>query len=148
VLYEPLAAVEGRYGALIAAGNHPTPHQNGTGERVGLFGDRKGSVWGLPVAVADNGEMLACAPPMVKESKVTDTIPEGSVIVGATNEPTGWRGGTGDLELLLRDEQGTVRRQTVHGAQLASGPVCWAPKFLGPPQELLYYRLAAQPRTH
>jgi hypothetical protein len=147
VLYEPLASVEARYGALITAGNHPTLHQNGTGERVGLFKDGKGTVWGLPMTISGSGEILACAPPSMRDSKVTDTFPEGSVIIGATNEPTGWRGGTGDLELLLRDKHGTVLRQLVHGAQLASGPVCWAPEFPGPPQQLLYFRLESKAST-
>jgi hypothetical protein len=142
VLYEPLAAVEAKYGTLITAANHPTPDQHGTGERVGLFGDRNGTVWGLPVTIARSGEILACAPPSVRDSAVTDTFPKGSVIIDSTNEPTGWRGGTGDLELLMRDVHGAVRHQAVHGAHLGSGPVCWAPQFPGSAQQLLYYRLA------
>jgi hypothetical protein len=140
-LYVPLAEVEAIYGPLITAGNHPTPNQNGTGERVGLFRDARGIVWGLPVTVATNGMVLACAPTLVHEGPVTDTFPAGSTIIGSTNAPTGWRGGTGNLELLLRDVHGTVRWQAVRGAQLASGPVCWAPESPGPSQQLYYYRL-------
>src|SRR5580658_5984161 len=100
--YAPLAEVESIYGPLITAGNHPTNDQNGTGERVGLFQDSSGSVWGLPLTVAKSGAVLACAPPALHDAKVTDTFPKGSTIIGSTNEPTGWRGGTGTLELLLR----------------------------------------------
>ena len=49
--YLPLAEVEAAYGPLITAGNHPTPDQHGTGERVGLFQDRSGGVWGLPLTM-------------------------------------------------------------------------------------------------
>jgi hypothetical protein len=126
--YLPLAEVEGIYGALITAGNHPTPDQHGTGERVGLFQDGSGEVWGLPLTVAASGAVLACAPPLVRYGHVTDTFPAGSTVIGSTNEPTGWRGGTGDLELLLRDSRGNIRWQAVGGAQLVIGPVCWAPE--------------------
>jgi hypothetical protein len=140
--YLPLAEVEGTYGALITAGNHPTPDQNGTGERLGLFQDPDGEVWGLPLTVATNGVIRACAPPLVRHAQVTDTFPAGSIVIGSTNEPTGWRGGTGDLELLLRDAHGTIRWQAVNGAPLATGPACWAPESPGPPLQLHYYRLA------
>ena len=36
--YSPLAEVEATYGPLITAGNHPTPDQHGTGERVAFPG--------------------------------------------------------------------------------------------------------------
>lgn len=140
--YLPLADVEATYGRLITAGNHPTPSQNGTGERVGLFQDASGTVWGLPLSSATNGAMTACAPPKLKNGKVTDTFPEGSTIIGSMNEPTGWRGGTGNLELLVRGAEGGVHWQAVHSAPLPSGPSCWAPESPGPPQRLNYYRLA------
>jgi hypothetical protein len=140
-LYVPLAEVETTYGPLITAGNHPTPDQNGTGERVGLFRDKDGTVWGLPVTVADSGAVLACAPPALHEQKITDTFPAGSTIIGSTNEPTGWRGGTGQLEILLRAAGGGVRWQAVHGGQIDSGPLCWVPDSPGRPQQLHYYRL-------
>lgn len=140
--YEPLTQVEAVYGTLISAGNRPTPDQHGTGERVGLFRDASGEVWGLPLTVAANGTVLACAPPLVRYGRVTDTFPAGATVIGATNEPTGWRGGTGHLELLLRDARGKIERQTVSGARLATGPACWAPESPGPPQQLHYYRLA------
>jgi hypothetical protein len=66
-------------------------------------------------------------------------------VIGSTNEPTGWRGGTGDLELVLRDKQGTIRWQAVRGGDLPGGPACWAPEIPGPPQQLHYYRLAPKP---
>lgn len=141
--YEPLADVEAVYGPLITAGNHPTPGQHGTGERVGLFRDAaSGEVWGLPLTAGTSGGVLACAPPLVRYGKVTDTFPAGDTIIGSTNQPTGWRGGTGDLEILLRDASGKIRWQAVSGASFSPGPACWAPELPGPPQQLHYYRLA------
>jgi len=140
--YVPLVEVEASYGPLITSGNHPTLDQNGTGERLGLFEDKSGTVWGLPLSVGSNGAVLACAPAALRDAKVSDTFPAGSRVIGSTNQPTGWRGGTGDLELLLRDQNGTIRWQAVHGAQLDNGPVCWAPESPGPPVRLYYYRLA------
>src|SRR6476646_7163845 len=104
--YVPLAELEAVYGPLITAGNHPTGDQSGTGDRLGLFRDAGGTIWGLPLAVAADGTVLGCAPPAVRDAPVTDTYPAGATIIGATNEPTGWRGGTGKLELLLREPQG------------------------------------------
>jgi hypothetical protein len=143
--YLPLAQIEASYGALVTAGNHPTPDQHGTGERIGLFRDTTGTIWGLPLTVAGDGAVFACAPNALHDAKVTDALPAGSVVIGSTNEPTGWRGGTGNLELLLRDPSGIVHWQAVRGGQLSSGPVCLAPASPGPPQQLHYYRLA--PRT-
>jgi hypothetical protein len=140
--YLPLTEVEDTYGQLITAGNHPTPDQNGTGERVGLFRDAAGTVWGLPLTATSTGAVLACAPPSLHDEKITDTFPAGSTILGSTNQPTGWRGGTGNLELLLRREDGTIKWQAVRGAQLNNGPVCWAAESPGPPQQLHYYRIA------
>lgn len=139
--YVPLAEVEAAYGPLITAGNQPTQDQNGTGERVGLFRDATGTVWGLPLTVASSGAILACAPPALRNGKVTDTFPTGSAIIGSTNEPTGWRGGTGNLELLLRDSSGTIRWQAIRGGQFHAGPACWAAQSPGPPRQLHYYRL-------
>jgi len=140
--YSSLAEVEAVYGPLITAGNHPTPDQNGTGERVGLFKDASGTVWGLPLNASSDGAIVVCAPPALHDQKVTDTFPVGSAIIGSTNQPTGWRGGTGKLELMLRDAKGTVRWQAVRGAPLTVGPVCLAPELPGPEQQLHYYRLA------
>ena len=137
--YVPLAQLQDTYGALITAGNHPTPDQNGTGERVGLFRDRDDRVWGLPLSIASSGAILGCAPPGLRSANVTDTIPRDTIIIGATNEPTGWRGGTGKLELLLRSPNGEIHSQTVAGGEIAGGPVCWAPELPGPPQKLQYY---------
>jgi hypothetical protein len=140
--YLPLAAIERTYGALVSAGNHPTADQHGTGERVGLFLDAAGTVWGLPIAIGADGSVSACAPDGLRNGRVTDGLPPGWTIVGSTNGPTGWRGGTGELELLLRDGQGTVRRRSVQGADFPAGPACWAAESPGPPQRLHYYRLA------
>ncbi len=60
-------------------------------------------------------------------------------IVGAANEPSGWRGGTGRLELLLRDAEGDLRWQPVDAAEIKEGPVCWS---RSPPEvPLKYYRV-------
>jgi len=139
--YVPLAAVEAAFGPLITAGNHPTPDQNGTGERVGLFRDSSGTVWGFPLSAAADGAVLACAPPQVRDEKVTGAFPAGATIIGSTNRPTGWRGGTGSLELMLRNPDGIVQWQEVRGAPFTGGQVCWAPESPGPPQQLHYYRL-------
>jgi hypothetical protein len=102
-LYQPIAAVESTYGPLIAAGNHPTADPHGTGERVGLFRDASGSIWGLPLSFDRNDAVLACAPPALRAAKVTDGFDAGSSVIASTNQPTGWRGGSGEIELLLRD---------------------------------------------
>ena len=137
-----LADLERTYGRLITAGNHPTPDQNGTGDRVGFFLDEKGNVWGLPLAMTSAGAVLACAPPALRDAAVTDTYPSGEIIIGSTNEPTGWRGGTGKMELLLRGPRGDIHWRTINGARITSGAVCRAQESPGPPQELRYYRLA------
>src|ERR1700722_20200569 len=75
--YLPLVEIETTYGSLITAGNHPTPDQNGTGDRIGLFRDVGGTVWGLPVTVTGAGAVLACVPPTLHDQKITDTYPLG-----------------------------------------------------------------------
>ena len=60
--YVPLSQLERVYGRLIAAGNHPTRSQNGTGDRIGLFLDGGGTKWGLPLAAEKDGEVVGCAP--------------------------------------------------------------------------------------
>jgi hypothetical protein len=140
--YVPLAQLESVYGRLVTAGNHPTPDQAGTGDRVGLFLDPSGTIWGLPLAVESGGEVLGCAPSELQRAGVTGTYPAGATILGATNQPTGWRGGTGKLELLLRRSDGEIRWSPVSGGQTSDGPVCWAQEQPGPPQRLHYYRLA------
>ena len=139
--YVPLSQLEGTYGQLVTTANHPTPDQYGTGDRIGLFRDGTGTVWGLPLATEADGTVLGCAPLALRDSPVTDTLPKGT-IVGATNAPTGWRGGTGKLELVFRDSSGQVKWRAVASAVITSGPVCWAEESPGPPQRLEYYRLA------
>ena len=140
--YVSLATAEATYGHLVTAGNHPTGNQNGTGERVGLFQEANGSIWGLPLAFESDGAILACAPPGLRDASVTDNIPAGSTLIGATNEPTGFRGGTGELEILLRVSRGAIRSQKTAGARIPTGPVCWAPDTPGPRQQLDYCRLS------
>jgi len=77
---------------------------------------------------------------MLREVPVSDTLPADAVeIVGATNEPNGWRGGTGKLELLFRDAQGGLRWHSVASVEIKTGPVCWSQS--PPEQPLRYYRL-------
>ena len=140
--YLSLTELEKAFGPIITAGNHPTGDQSGTGDRLGLFRDATGTIWGLPLAIMADGTVVGCAPPAVRDAKVTDSYPAGSTVIGATNEPTGWRGGTGKLELMLRDPQGKVQWRTVSGSHIDEGPVCWAQDPPGPKQLLLYYRLA------
>jgi hypothetical protein len=139
-----LSAAESVYGRLITTGNHSTPDQHGTGQRIGLFQDSAGTVWGLPLSISA-GEIQVCAPAALRNARITDFVPAGESIVGATNEPTGWRGGTGKLELMLRDGS-HVHSLGVSGAKLESGPVCWASVPPGPRQQLEYYRLAPKSR--
>jgi hypothetical protein len=140
--YVPLSQVETIFGPLVTAGNHPTADQMGTGDRLGLFRDSAATIWGLPLTIADDGSVLVCAPNTLREAPVTDHYPAGATIIGATNEPTGWRGGTGKLELLLKAQQGKIEWWAVSGSHIDTGPVCWAQEQPGPKQMLLYYRLA------
>ena len=138
--YAPIAQIEKSFGKLITVSNLPTPDQHGTGDRLGLFRDNDGTVWGIPLTIDENGSVLGCAPPMLRDAPVSDTLPVDTVeIVGASNEPSGWRGGTGKLELLLRNAQGQLRWHPVAAAETKSGPVCWSQS--PPEMPLKYYRL-------
>jgi hypothetical protein len=138
--YVPVSQLEQSYGRLITVTNAPTQDQHGTGDRLGIFRDNGGTVWGIPLTIADNGDLLGCAPPMLREFPVTDTLPaDADDIIGAVNQPSGWRGGTGKLELLLRDAQEGLHLHSVAAADVQTGPVCWSES---PPQQpLKYYRL-------
>ena len=137
--YAPLAQIEQSYGHLITVSNAPTPDQNGTGDRLGLFRDSDGTIWGIPLSENSDKGVLACAPPNLRELPVTDTLPRDAEIIGAANEPTGWRGGTGKLELLLRDSAGALRWHSVAAGEIKSGSVCWSQSE--PVQTHRYYRL-------
>lgn len=139
--YVPLSHIENVFGPLVTAGNHPTGDQMGTGDRVGLFRESTGTIWGLPLDVEKEGNVLVCAPATLHDAPVTDHYPAGSTVIGATNEPTGWRGGTGKLELLVRRTNGKIEWRPVSGSHIDVGPVCWAQDPPGPKQLLLYYRL-------
>jgi hypothetical protein len=142
--YVPLTEIENIFGPLVTAGNHPTSDQMGTGDRVGLFRDSAGTIWGLPLAIADNGGVLVCAPNTLRDAPVTNRYPADATVIGATKAPTGWRGGTGKLEILLREGQGKIKWRAVNGSHIDVGPVCWAQDPPGPKQLLLYYRLAPE----
>jgi len=133
--YLPLSEVQTEFGTLIATGNQPTRDQGGTGDRIGLFRDSDGFVWGLPISVSGNGTVTACAPTTLRGRNVTDDLPAGATIVGSTNAPTGWRGGTGELELVFRDAEGSIRSSKLHGATLDDKADCGS-------RPLHYYRLA------
>jgi hypothetical protein len=140
----PVAEIEKTYGRLFAVANEPTPDQHGTGDRIGLFRDDSGTVWGIPLAIDENGNVLACAPPALRDAPPSDTIPDSSFeVVGAANEPTGWRGGTGTFGLLLRDGRGQLSWHPVKAVELKTGPICSSQSQ--PVQPLIYYRLARQP---
>lgn len=68
--------------------------------------------------IADNGDLLGCAPPKLREFSITDTLPGDVEIVGATNEPNGWREGTGKLELLLRNKKGELHRRPITAGEV------------------------------
>ena len=46
VAYVPIAQLEQSYGRLSTVSNEPTPGQHETGDRLGLFRDERGTVWG------------------------------------------------------------------------------------------------------
>lgn len=137
--YVPLAQIEQSYGQLITVSNAPTPNQNGTGDRLGLFRDKDGTIWGIPLTENKDRGVLGCAPPNLRDLPITDTLPADAEIVGAANEPTGWREGTGKLELLLRDSAGVLRWHPVAAAEVKNGAVCWSQSE--PVQTHSYYRL-------
>jgi hypothetical protein len=139
----PVAEIEKTYGRLFAVANEPTPDQHGTGDRIGLFRDDNGTVWGIPLAIDESGNVLACAPPALRDAPPSDTIPDSSFeIIGAANEPTGWRGGTGKFGLLLRDTRGQLSWRPIAAVDLKTGPVCLSQSE--PVQPLIYYRLVRQ----
>jgi hypothetical protein len=133
--YLPLSEIQPEFGTLIATGNQPTRDQGGTGDRIGLFRDSAGFVWGLPISVSGDGTVRACAPMTLRGRNVTDDLPAGATIVGSTNAPTGWQGGTGVLELVFRDAGGSIRSRKLHGGALDGKAKCGS-------RPLHYYRLA------
>ncbi len=64
----PVAQLEQSYGRLITASNMPTPDQNGTGDRLGLFRDDSGTIWGIPLTIGENGSVIGCAPHTLREA--------------------------------------------------------------------------------
>lgn len=139
-----LPKVSPAYGALVTVGNHPTPEQHGTGERIGFFRTEDGTIWGLPLTLGAGGTLSVCTAPKVHDLPITDTLPaDMDAIVGASNEPTGWRGGTGRLELVIRTRDGGLRWLPVRSGETAGDAACWAQEPPGPRQKLHYYRLRA-----
>jgi hypothetical protein len=136
-----LAQLEKTYGKLIAVGNAPTPEQHGTGDRLGLFQDDNGTIWGIPLIINGNDSISGCAPQELRDLPITDTLPSDiAEILGTTNEPSGWRGGTGRLELVFRDSQGMPRWHPVSSAELKTPKLCMTES--PPPTPAKFYRLA------
>ncbi len=132
--------LEKRFGKIIEVANIPTPDQHGTGDKMGLFHDKQDTFWGVPVSVGENQSLVGCAPPELEKAPVSDTLPSDTVeIVGVTNEPTAWRGGTGELKLVLRTSQNKLRWHTVKSITLETDSVCWSKSE--PVQALKFYRL-------
>ena len=137
----PLTQLEKSYGRLVAVANAPTPGQHGTGDRLGLFQDENGTIWGIPLIIGENNSITGCAPSDLRELLVTDTLPSDmSEIVGTTNEPSGWRSGTGRLEIVFRDSQGALRWHPVSSAELNNPSLCMTESSPRTPSR--FYRLA------
>lgn len=142
--YVPVEQLEPTFGRLISVANSPTPNQNGTGDLIGLFEDDRGTFWGIPLSVDSDGMVLGCAPPMLRNASVSGVVPADAVeIVGTANQPTGWRGGTGKLGLLVRDAEGNLRWHLVASVEVTNGPLCWSRSE--PVQILEHYRLVKAP---
>ena len=79
----------------------------------------------MRLTIDESGSVSACAPPTPCNTPPSDTIAIVRFdIVGAANEPTGWRGGTGKFGLLLRDARGQLSWRPVEVVELKTGPVC------------------------
>lgn len=142
----PIAQLEKSFGQLITVANMPTTDQHGTGDRLGLFLDEKGTFWGIPLIRDADGKVIGCAPASLREISVSDTLPPDTAeVVGAANEPTNWRGGTGNLELLLRNKQGGLIWYLVKEVETKPEPVCWSQS--DPVQPLPFYRLVIAEST-
>ena len=138
--YVPVEQLVPTYGQLVSVANSPTPNQNGTGDLMGLFRDDRGTIWGIPLSIGADGTVFGCAPPRLQDAQVSGVVPADAVeIVGAANEPTGWRGGTGQLGLLLRDGKDTLRWHFIAPVTVKNGPLCWSQS--DPVQILPHYRL-------
>ncbi len=110
---------------------------------MGLFRDRDGTYWGIPLSIGEDGSVFGCAPPNLREAPVSGTLPANTVeVVGGANQPTPWRGGTGKLELLLRDAQGGLRWHAVEPIETKTEPVCWSQSE--PPLPVKHYRLVIE----
>lgn len=140
--FVPITVLESQYGHLITAGNHPTGDQRGSGDRIGLFRDRDGTIWGLPLMITTNGAVFVCVPPGLHHAKVTDTYPADAIVIGATNQPTGHREGTGKLELVMRGPNDETKLLGVNAGEMANEAVCWSRNMPLDARPLHYYRLA------
>ena len=88
--YVPLTEIESVFGPIIMAGNQTTANQMGTGDRLGLFRDRVGTIWGLPLAIMAEGTVVGCALPAVRQAQVTDSTRQGQpLLVPRMSQPAG-----------------------------------------------------------
>ena len=128
--YLPLSEIQPEFGTLIATGNQPTRDQGGTGDRIGLFRDSAGFVWGLPISVSGDGTVRACAPMTLRGRNVTDDLPAGATIVGSTNAPTGWRGGTGNSNSSFETRGVRSDRESYTAERLTARPSADRARFI------------------
>jgi hypothetical protein len=76
--------------------------------------------------ITSNGAVLVCVPPGLHYTKVTDTYPADARVIGATNQPTGHREGTGKLELVMQGPNDEIKLLGVNAGEMADEAVCWS----------------------
>jgi hypothetical protein len=63
-------------------------------------------------------------------------------VIGATNQPTGHREGTGKLELVMQGPNDEIKLLGVNAGEMADEAVCWSRNMPLEARPLQYYRLA------
>jgi hypothetical protein len=91
--------------------------------------------------ITSNGAVFVCVPPWLHHAKVTDTYPADAIVIGATNQPTGHREGTGKLELVMRGPNDETKLLGVNAGEMADEAVCWSRNMPLETRPLQYYRL-------
>jgi hypothetical protein len=88
--YVPLTEIETVFGPLITAGNHPTGDQSGTGDRLGLFRNAGGTIWGLPLATMADGAWLGVLRQRCETHRSqTATLRDPPLLVPRMSQPAG-----------------------------------------------------------